>query len=185
MDNTKYCPKCQSFVAFTVEENDEVYSVKGEPVAITAKVCKCAACGEALWDDVFDNQNLVEAFQQYRRNHHLLLPEEIRRIREKYRISQVGFARVLGVGDKTIARYENGSLQDEAINNLILLASQPQNFSLLLKKNKKALSDADCKRLFIPAVYKNSFPYLSVLPYRFESDPAFEENEFEMAECVG
>jgi transcriptional regulator with XRE-family HTH domain len=70
----------------------------------------------------------------------LLLPEEIKAIREKYNLTQTAFAKILGFGEKTIARYENGSIQDEAQNNLIELANIPNNFEVLLKKNASQLS---------------------------------------------
>ena len=73
--------------------------------------------------------------------------QEIKEIRECYEVSQVAFARILGVGDKTIARYENGSLQDEAINNLIMLAKDPHNFQKLLNKNKTKISKDEFDRI--------------------------------------
>ena len=71
------------------------------------------------------------------------LPEEIRRIREKYGLSQVAFAKVLGLGNKTVARYENGSIADMAQNNLIELMKQPSNFRELLQKNQDKISKQD------------------------------------------
>ena len=70
-------------------------------------------------------------------------PEEIRRIREKYGLSQVAFAKVLGLGNKTVARYENGSIADMAQNNLIELMKQPSNFRELLQKNQDKISKQD------------------------------------------
>lgn len=67
---------------------------------------------------------MLDAFAIYRQRHGLLQPEEIRRIREKYGLSQVAFAKVLGLGNKTVARYENGSIADMAQNNLIELMKQ-------------------------------------------------------------
>ena len=95
----------------------------------------------------YDDDNLRKAYAKYRSTHGLLQPDEIKTIREQYGVSQVTFARIIGVGDKTIARYENGSLQDEAINNLIMLAQDPKNFSLLLDKNEHLIAHDEVKRL--------------------------------------
>ena len=78
----------------------------------------------------YDDDNLRKAYAEYRTRHGLLQPHEIKAIREKYGISQVNFARIIGVEDKTITRYENGSLQDEAINNLI--RDRQSNFPSLI-----------------------------------------------------
>lgn len=73
------------------------------------------------------------------------MPEEIKQIRQQYGITQVDFSRVLGFGDKTIARYENGALQDTAPNNLILLMKNEKNFIELWEKRKICSTPRMCK----------------------------------------
>lgn len=73
----------------------------------------------------------------------LLQPEEIRSIRSMYGMSQETFARVLGMGTKTIARYENGSLQDEAQNNLIFLMRNKKNMVKLLELHPERLPERE------------------------------------------
>lgn len=141
-----YCPKCETEVESTIREVTETYPVKGEEITITARVRFCAVCGEDIWDDELDAQNLLTAYALYREKHGMLQPDEIRQIREKYGLSQVAFARILGLGDKTIARYENGSIADMAQNNLIALVRSPRNFKELLKKNKTKISEEEYQR---------------------------------------
>lgn len=138
-----YCPNCDSEVESTVRIISETYPVKGEDVVISAHVRFCNCCSKDIWDDVLDAKNLLDAFAVYRQKHKLLQPLEIRMIRDKYGLSQVAFARVLGLGDKTIARYENGSIADAAQNNLIELMQHPSNFKELLEKNKDKISAQD------------------------------------------
>ena len=138
-----YCPICDREVESVVRVVSETYPVKGEDITIDAHVRFCVHCGEEMWDEVLDAQNLLDAFAAYRRKHNLLQPAEIRATREKYGLSQTAFARVLGFGDKTITRYENGSIADAAQNNLIYLAQEPRNFKTLLGKNKDRISQAD------------------------------------------
>ncbi len=138
-----YCPKCETEVESTVREVVETYPVRGEEITIKARVRFCAVCGEDIWDDKLDSENLLRAYAAYRAGHNLLQPDEIRAIREKYGLSQVAFARVLGLGDKTVARYENGSIADAAQNNLIELMRRPGNFEELLEKNKARITEED------------------------------------------
>lgn len=77
-------------------------------VYIDAQVMVCAECGEELFCEELDSATLVNAYNEYRRKHKLLLPDEIKKIREKYGLSQRSFAKLLNWGDKTICRYENG-----------------------------------------------------------------------------
>lgn len=137
------CPNCNSEVESVVRTVLETYPVKGEEITINAQVRFCLCCNQEIWDDELDAQNLLDAFAEYRKRHDLLQPAEIRMIREKYGLSQVAFARVLGLGDKTIARYENGSIADSAQNNLIELMRQPSNFKMLLEKNKAKITKQD------------------------------------------
>lgn len=138
-----YCPICDREVESVVRVVSETYPVKGEEVTIDAHVRFCVHCDEELWDEELDAQNLLDAFAAYRRKHSLLQPAEIRATREKYGLSQTAFARVLGFGDKTITRYENGSIADAAQKNLIYLAQEPRNFKTLLEKNQDRISPAD------------------------------------------
>lgn len=143
----QYCPACGCEQEIRLLQKDETYKVKEARISIKATVCTCAVCGEEIMSIEYDDQNLRNAYAQYRELHGLLQPHEIKAIRDTYGVSQVTFARILGVGDKTIARYENGSLQDEAINNLILLAADPKNLRRLLEKNEELISADEAQRL--------------------------------------
>lgn len=139
----KYCPKCNKERETEIREEKEIYPVKNEPTEILAKVTYCKHCGEQIWNDELDNNNLQEAYHKYRSVHGLLQPEDIKEIREKYNITQTTFAKILGFGEKTIARYETGSIQDSAQNNLMELANFPNVFEHLLKKSISNISKSD------------------------------------------
>lgn len=143
----QYCPVCGCEQEMKLVQKEETYKVKEACITIPATVCTCSACAEELMSVEHDDENLRKAYAQYRELHGLLQPHEIKAIRDQYGVSQVTFARILGVGDKTIARYENGSLQDEAINNLILLSADPKNLMVLLSKNEKLISADEVRRL--------------------------------------
>lgn len=142
-----FCGACNKNCNCTTRTEKETYPVKGENITINAQVSYCTECGAQVWDPIHDEKNLAEAFDEYRRTHCLLLPKEIKAIRDKYQLSQMSFGRILGLGDKTIARYETGSIQDVAQNNLIQLADDPNNFELLLKRNPLVLSDPEREKL--------------------------------------
>jgi putative zinc finger/helix-turn-helix protein, YgiT family len=89
----------------------------------------------------FDNATLINAYNEYRRRHKLLLPEEIKKIREQYGLSQRSFAKLLNWGDKTICRYENGSIQDKAHNSLMLFLREPENMRTYLTENEIVLDE--------------------------------------------
>ena len=75
-------------------------------------------------------------------------------------MTQTSFAKILGFGDKTIARYENGSIQDTAQNNLMDLSDYPDVFELLLKKSMNLISTSDYEKA-VEALEKYSSYYVS------------------------
>lgn len=102
----------------------------------------CTECGEDLFCEELDSATLICAYNEYRRRHKLLLPEEIKKIREQYGLSQRGFAKLLNWKDKTIRRYENGSIQDKEHNRLLLFLRDPKNMRIYLAENKITLNHA-------------------------------------------
>ena len=104
----KYCEECGREVETRIITKRETYEVCGGTIEVDAQVLVCADCGEEFYCEELDNATLVNAYNEYRRKHKLLLPEEIKKIREQYGLSQRSFAKLLNCGDKTICRYENG-----------------------------------------------------------------------------
>lgn len=119
-------------------ERDATYIVKGTSITFKEKIKINEITGEEIYDSELEQENDIKLYSEYRKLKNLLFPEEIKEIREKFGVTQVEFAQILGLGDKTIARYENGSLQDTAQNNLIkIVGRNPEEFLKLLKECKK------------------------------------------------
>ena len=135
----KYCDECGKEVETKIITKRETYDVCGEFIEVDARVLICADCGEEFYCEELDNATLVCAYNEYRRRHKLLLPDEIKKIREQYGLSQRSFAKLLNWGDKTICRYENGSIQDKAHNSLLLFLREPGNMKTYLTENEVTL----------------------------------------------
>ena len=69
-----------------------------------------------------------------------ITPEVIKRIRIHYGLSQQAFARILGIGEASIARYENGAKPTKANANLIRAAAIPQFMADCLQRDGEVLS---------------------------------------------
>lgn len=142
-----YCEVCGREVETKIITRKEILNVCGEDIEVDAQVMVCAECGEELFNEGLDSATLINACNEYRRRHKLLLPEEIRRIREQYGLSQRSFAKLLNWGDKTIRRYENGAVQDRAHNSLLLFLREPENMRTYLTENEVALDEKQISRL--------------------------------------
>lgn len=143
----KYCEECGKEVETKIITKKEAYDVCGETIEVDARVLVCVECGEEFYSEKLDNATLVRAYNEYRRKHKLLLPEEIKKIREQYGLSQRGFAKLLNWGDKTICRYENGSIQDKAHNSLLLFFRDPENMRMYLTENEVSLGERQKAKL--------------------------------------
>lgn len=143
----KYCEQCGKEIETKVISKRESYNVCGELIEVDAQVLVCSECGEEFFCEELDNATLVSAYNEYRRRHKLLLPEEIRKIREQYGLSQRSFAKLLNWGDKTICRYENGSIQDKAHNSILLFLREPENMRTYLTENEVTLDEKQIRRL--------------------------------------
>lgn len=143
----RYCDVCGKEVDTKVVHMEETYTVYGESITVDAQVRVCTECGEDLYDEELDHATLLQAYAVYRQRHKLLMPEEIQEIRQQYGLSQRSFAKLLNWGDKTIHRYENGSLQDKAHNSLLLFLREPCNMKSYLFNNEVGLDRVQIEKL--------------------------------------
>ena len=130
-----FCPNCDSEEDYKIIEKDEALNVRGEKIAIKSRVPVCMKCGSEIFIEEIEDKNLELAYAQYRKNHSLLSPSEIKGIREKYSLSQRLLGRLLDWGEVTINRYENGAIQDPAHNEVLTLISKPENMLALFEQN--------------------------------------------------
>ena len=140
MKKSYYCYGCNGMTKTKIVEKDQTLNVKGKDITLRVQVRVCSVCGEEILDEELDEKTLKMFYKEYRNLENLLLPEEIKSIRQKYNLSQTSFAKLLGFGEKTINRYENGAIQDVCHDNLIRLMDSMDSFILLWKERKKLLS---------------------------------------------
>lgn len=50
----------------------------GDDIEIETQVLICSNCGNELYDEELDSQTLLKAYNEYRKKHKLLLPDEIK-----------------------------------------------------------------------------------------------------------
>jgi len=177
----KYCEECGREVETRIVRKQECYQVCGEPIEVVADVLVCEECGEEFYCEELDNATLVRAYNEYRRRHKLLLPEEIRAIREKYGLSQRSFAKLLNWGDKTIFRYENGSVQDKVHNSMLLFLREPENMRTYLRENEIALTPKQQQKLMdvLDSLSDSTIYQRQVYNYVFSpKDKLCEENGY-------
>lgn len=101
----------------------------GTMVIADATWIECPNCGEQMIPAAL-NRRLEELSI---RRQGLLLPADIKAIREKLGLTQTAMAERLGVGEKTYTRWESGrSIQNKSSDNLIrLMDRSPEQFAVI------------------------------------------------------
>lgn len=141
MKKDLFCTKCFNDEDFKKINDVITHEIKGEEFEENVEKFICQHCGEEIIEDEDFDRSLLNAFNNYRKKHNLLLPDEIKNIRDAYGLSQRALSRLLEWGQVTIHRYENGSLQDTAHDQMLSFIKQPDNMLELLEKNKGNISD--------------------------------------------
>lgn len=128
----KKCQNCGS----TMEERHGTYRFEppsnvpgGTMVVADAAWLECENCGQQMIPAALNRK--LEELSMTRQG--LLLPSQIKAIREKLGLSQTAIAERLGVGEKTYTRWESGrSMQNKSSDNLIrLMDRSPEQFAVI------------------------------------------------------
>lgn len=142
-----YCFECDNEKDFRPLAIQQTFNVKEKTYTLQVEAAQCVSCGQICVDPDQFEMDQQQAFNMYRDEKKLLQPDQIIGIRRKYGLAADSFSELLGFGKKTMWRYENGSIQDEAQNNLILLMNNPENFSILYEKNKDCLTEKEQQKV--------------------------------------
>lgn len=100
----------------------------------------CEDSGEQFTDDELDHINQTQVHNQYREKYGIPFPEEIARIRSKYKVSASKMSEILGFGPNTYRLYEAGDIPSVANGRLILSVDQPEEFLRQVKASAHLLT---------------------------------------------
>lgn len=142
------CPLCDEI--HEIEERKRIANIiiKGEEIEYEETYYFCTNSDEYENEFTFgkmENENLLNARNAYRRKHGLLTSNEIVEIRERYGLSQIDLAKLLGWGEATISRYESKAIQDEAYDNILrMIKDNPFRAYKFFQKNRNKFTTLKC-----------------------------------------
>ena len=129
----KICPNCEKRTDIQHIRTNEEIKVKGEGINVPVEYYKCTECGAEFEDPNSLHDPLEFAYKEYRRRHGMMQPGDIRNLRQRYGLTQKELAKLLGWGEATLSRYENGSLQDNTHNTILQMIKDPRNLLSLIE----------------------------------------------------
>jgi HTH-type transcriptional regulator/antitoxin MqsA len=136
------CPICSEGPIHEITR-DRRLNINGNSISVPDDIItKCDHCGELFYTGSqakVSDRRLADA---RRRQEGLLTSADIRRYRQSLELSQTQLESALGVGPKTVVRWENGTaVQSKALDDVLrLIALDPDNLRLLVHIRHAALA---------------------------------------------
>lgn len=125
------CPSCEGEV--TLIREPVTFQFGRRVARVEVERYRCDTCGEAFYSSTQADTAQRAATAELRRQENLLGPEQIKEIRRFLRLTQSQFERLLGVGPKTVVRWERGTVcQNHATDRLLrVIAAVPAAYQFL------------------------------------------------------
>jgi len=145
----KICIECEKENIEKVNYTEEV-DIRGEKIKVETGHWHCKDC-DSYWRVLGEDDFMAKALRVYREKHNMVQPEEIKKRRQMYGLTQGDLAKIFGCGIVTISRYERGSLQSKIHENMLKLLRSPEKFYEFI--SKKELED---KEKYLKKIEKSS-----------------------------
>lgn len=139
---SELCPNCE--IAATLVRERRSVPLGQRRVEIDLEFFRCPECNEEYYSLEQADLRHRRAIEKARLEDNLLTPNQIKSIREALTLSQRMFEQLLGVGEKTCVRWEQGRVcQNVSTDRLIrLLAADRENIQRLAAINGIVLPDS-------------------------------------------
>ena len=164
MENKKLCYSCMKEHEIEIVNENEKMTFKGIVVEYKATYEYCSNTETYSENEEMMRQNGIALRDAYRKKMDLLTTKQMKAIRIKYKINQKDFAKILGWGEATLARYESHYIQERANDNLLRkVGTDPEWFLLMLEKAKERINGKSYEKYFENAkglVEQKKDPYL-------------------------
>ena len=135
------CPLCGGFLEVVSEEREVRIGTRS--ARVRDQFSSCSACEEEYYAPGQMDATLRRASDAIRREEGLLTPHQIREIRQGLGLTQDAFEKLLGVGPKTVVRWEKGTVfQNRATDSLLrVVRAQPESARFLASLHGVLLPD--------------------------------------------
>lgn len=119
------CPACESHDLRTVRKEVQAVARSGATAAYLDEWTECKSCGEEFFTYEQSLAHSRARTTALRHAERLVTPDRIRAARIRLEMTQEEFERALGVGRKTVVRWERGTIPpSKAANGLLWLAER-------------------------------------------------------------
>ena len=150
------CPICGSIGEWEKVTNHENFQVRRENIPVEFSILRCPQCQAEFEDLDSDTDPYAMAYEEYRNRKGMIHPNQIKEFRQKYDLTQKELSNLLGFGEITLSRYENGALQDEAHDRLLKFIFEPINLYKTIQE-KEYLFLEEKRNSLLPKLVEESY----------------------------
>jgi len=140
------CAFCDNTQVALKKEYKE-FKFRKESFMIAQHYYKCHVCGEEFTTTETDELSIMQVYNQFREKHHILFPEQIKALREKYGLSATKMSEILGFGINSYGKYERGEMPNDSNAALLNLIRESQNFRQLVEEKKDFLQEKEYQKI--------------------------------------
>ena len=140
------CAFCDNNQVALKKEYKE-FKFRKEGFIIAQHYYKCDVCGEEFTTTETDQLSIAQVYNQFRERHRVLLPEQIKALREKYGLSAARMSEILGFGINSYGKYERGEIPNDSNAALLNLIGEPKNFKQLVEEKKELLPEREYQKI--------------------------------------
>jgi HTH-type transcriptional regulator/antitoxin MqsA len=127
----------------TLFEEPQTMNMGGRTVTYLDQFYRCAQCGETLYLGEMAGESFRRAAATIRAEDGLLTPDEIVGLRKKYGLTQAQLERLIGAGEKTVVRWERGSVaQNKTADTLLRVLLEHPDVVVALKRQNGLVKPA-------------------------------------------
>ncbi len=169
-----FCPNCQRVTQQTFKQRNDELVVRGEAIPVVKEFFYCKSCAEEFENPDPEVSPLQYAYRVYRDSKRMLQPQDLIQFRKSLGLTQKEWSGLLGIGNATLIRYENGALQSDAHDRMIRLCMQPKNLLKCLDEKKQSYTPERLHKLILKLeeMDQNGPDLLAAAVKQFASYPA-------------
>jgi len=156
----------------------EAQTFRGETFNVHVRYYVSVNGGEQFTSEAQDTMTFNDLYSQYRNKHGIPYPEEIRQIRERYKLSYKQISTLLGFGINQYAQYERGQVPNISNGKMIRSLRDKKTAMDYLQNCRGAFSEKEYEKIYANILLAKDDEPIDTLDFVFGRAPYSIENGF-------
>lgn len=128
-------------------EDVEKHEFRKEMYDVHVRYYQCEDTREKFTDEKQDELFCNELYNQYRVRHGIPFPDEIKSIRERYKLNYTQVTKIVGFGQNQWRHYENGDVPSESNGRTIAAMRSKEGALYLLEASRNEFAETEYERI--------------------------------------